>query len=335
MEGVLDSAATSTVGAPGDEEEMKSTGQKSHKRFLEATGNAVQATEIREIDWNIRGEAANAHMVPGAHSTLVSLCKFTDAGYVIMLHKDGAEIYDGEKTIIKVMQKAILRAYQCRKTGLWRISLRSKVENKNMDTVLWNRINPEEAVSHVFELPSTKETICYLHAAAGFPQRDTWIKAIRKGSYAMWPGLTVTAVNKFFPEADETQQGHMKGVRQGLRLTKETQSQDKDKDPAPVTKQNDIMIKTVDLKETIYTDQTEKFLYVSSKGNCYIMVAVHVDANAIYVEPMKNRTQEQFVETYERLVTRMRDDGLSIKKQVLDNEASAEYKRSIRQKAIE
>ena len=170
--------------------------------------------------------------------------------------------------------------------------MKSKVENENTDTILWNRINSKEVVSHVFELPSTKETICYLHIAAGFPQKDTWIKAIRKGNYVTWPGLTVTAVNKFFPEVDKTQQGHMKGVRQGLGSTKERKSQDKDNDPAPVSKQNDIMVKMVDLKETIYTDQTGKFPYVSSKGNCYIMVAVHVNANAIYVEPMKNKTQE-------------------------------------------
>ena len=104
---------------------------------------------------------------------------------------------------------------------------------------------------------------------------------------------------------------------------------------ARLAKQHDIMVKTVNLKETIYTNQTGKFPYVSSKGNRYIMVAVHVDANAMYMEPMKNRTQEQFVETYKKIITRMRDDSLSVKKQVLDNEASTEYKRAIQQKEIE
>eukprot|EP00957_Ditylum_brightwellii_P075240 5717677-Ditylum_brightwellii.AAC.1 len=46
----------------------------------------------------------------------------------------------------------------------------------------------------------------------------------------------------------------------------------------------------------IYTDQTEKFLVISSKGNRYIMVIYAYDANCILVEPMKNRTERYIVE---------------------------------------
>ena len=52
-----------------------------------------------------------------------------------------------------------------------------------------------------------------LHAAAGFPTKDLWIKAIKNGNYATWPGITVEAVNKHFPESVETQEGHMKKAK--------------------------------------------------------------------------------------------------------------------------
>ena len=53
-----------------------------------------------------------------------------DAGYVTVLDKEGAKIYDGEKTIIKVSEKAILDGYRD-KSGLWKILLREKVVNEN------------------------------------------------------------------------------------------------------------------------------------------------------------------------------------------------------------
>ena len=67
-----------------------------------------------------------------------------------------------------------------------------------------------EVVNNVYELPSTKKVIRFLHAALGFPTKATLTKAINKSNLAMFPGLTAENVNKFFPESDETQKGHMK-----------------------------------------------------------------------------------------------------------------------------
>ena len=63
--------------------------------------------------------------------------------------------------------------------------------------------------------------IKYLHAAAGYPTKETWVKLIKAGNYATWPGLSVKGVNKYYPETDEPPKGHMKGLRQGVRSTKE------------------------------------------------------------------------------------------------------------------
>ena len=42
-------------------------------------------------------------------------------------------------------------------------------------------------------------------------------------------------------------------------------------------------MKILDLKETIYTDQTGQFPFTSSKGNRYVMVAIHVGASYIFI----------------------------------------------------
>ena len=46
------------------------------------------------------------------------------------------------------------------------------------------------------------------------------LKAIQKFNYLSWSLINVKNVNKFFPESEETQKGHMIGQRQGVISTK-------------------------------------------------------------------------------------------------------------------
>jgi hypothetical protein len=62
--------------------------------------------------------------------------------------------------------------------------------------------------------------------------------------------------------------------------------------PLPPTKLNDIFMCMEDLNEEIHTDQTGAFPHTSQRGNHYIMVAVHLDANYIFTKPMKNRNDQ-------------------------------------------
>ena len=56
-----------------------------------------------------------------------------------------------------------------------------------------------ETINNVYELPSLAHTFRYLHAAAGFPTKSTWIKSIRNGNYLTWPLLAIYNVNRHFP----------------------------------------------------------------------------------------------------------------------------------------
>ena len=80
-----------------------------------------------------------------------------------------------------------------------------------------------ESINALSDLPSTKQTaLLWYHAAAGWPEKDTFIDAIRKGNYATWPGLTAKMMSRHYPESIETKKGHMKGARQGIQSTKTT-----------------------------------------------------------------------------------------------------------------
>ena len=80
--------------------------------------------------------------------------------------------------------------------------------------------SPEEAINNIYDFNSIECTIRYLHAAAGFPIKYTWIKSILNGKYLTWPLITVTNVHKHFPESEETQKGHMQNQRQGCNPPK-------------------------------------------------------------------------------------------------------------------
>ena len=65
------------------------------------------------------------------------------------------------------------------------------------------------------------------------------------------------------------------------------------------------------------------------------MVTIHLDANYIFVEPMRNQTKEEMIRAYKKTISRMRMAGLGIKKHTLDNKALEAFKQCIRQKQIE
>ena len=78
--------------------------------------------------------------------------------------------------------------------------------------------------------------------------------------------------------------------------------------------EHNVYVEVLDLKETIYTDQTGQLPFTSSKGNRYIMAAIHVDASYIFMEPMKNRTSGHMIETYQKIHGRMTAASLGVKK---------------------
>ena len=65
-----------------------------------------------------------------------------------------------------------------------------------------------------------EQTVRYLHAAAGHPTEDTWLKSIRKVNYNSWSLIDTKNVRKYFPESEKIQFGHMKGRRQGVQSTR-------------------------------------------------------------------------------------------------------------------
>jgi hypothetical protein len=132
----------------------------------------------------------------------------------------------------------------------------------------------------------------------------------------------------------------MKGQKKGVRSTKvkpaiEIKIKPGQEDAPPklvaIRMLNDIFIKIFELVETIHTDQTGAFPATSQRGYQYIMVGIHI-SNYIFCETMKNRTEGEMINTYQKMVDRMQLAGLGLKHHQLDNECSDNFKKCIRKK---
>ena len=123
----------------------------------------------------------------------------------------------------------MLRGWREDGEDLWRIPIVETVCKYNTDTILVNkpqtefspdRPEPSEAVHNVYKLKKQPEVVQYLHAAVEFPTKPTFLAAIKNKQYPEWPDLTVDAVQKHFPESEETHKGRGRKTPSVLRSTK-------------------------------------------------------------------------------------------------------------------
>ena len=152
-----------------------------------------------------------------------------------------------------------------------------------------------------YYLPSLEALVRYFHAAAGFPVRTTWIKAIKMGNYRTWPGLVMANATAYCPSSDETIKGHIVQSRQGVcsKKPKILQRQIPDTAPEeahlPTTRSREIHMHTVHISK-FYTDDTGRFPIKARSGNQYLMVDYHCDSKAIVVAPFKTRKDKHRLE---------------------------------------
>jgi hypothetical protein len=97
----------------------------------------------------------------------------------------------------------------------------------------------------------------------------------------------------------------------------------------PITTAYEAFFRIEDRSDSIHTNQTGAFPFTSQQGNRYIMVAIHLNEKNIFVEPMHNRSKEEIIRAYKKIINRMRLAGLGLKKYTLDNKALEAFNQCI------
>ena len=82
----------------------------------------------------------------------------------------------------------------------------------------------------------------------------------------------------------------------------------------------------------LYTDDKGRFPFDERSGNRYIMIAYHCDANLILAEHFSSRKDTHQLLAYNKIMQRLTENKLSVDLQIIYNEASEVYKRSIKTK---
>jgi hypothetical protein len=107
-------------------------------------------------------EAREAHILPGLKKSLLSVNKMAENGYTTIFHEgnEGVTIHKSGTLTIATSEPPVLRGSKPTGSILW--------------TVLTYGDKPKcEEANKVYNLPSTKEMIRYLHASAGQSVEDT------------------------------------------------------------------------------------------------------------------------------------------------------------------
>ena len=176
----------------------------------------------------------------------------------------------------------------------------------------------------VYNLPSKEEAVKWMHAFCGYPVKSTWIKSNKAGKYVGWKMLTKRNVYRYYPETSKTPKGHMDKSRKNVRYTKPKRT------PLEVPKTlalqghkaRDVYTRVYKVSNTVFSDQIGQLPTRSQQGNKYIMVMVEIDSNAILVEPIKNRNNEELTRAYISMMVKLRQAVIISKKHILYNEVS-------------
>jgi hypothetical protein len=152
--------------------------------------STLQVTSKTQLPFKqLSTEAREANILPGLTKSLMSINKIAENGNTTIFRPGNEEVTIHKKgTLTITMTKPhMLHGCKIRGAKLWTVSTPA------MD-------NEHKEIANAYNLPSVSQMIKYIHAVAGYPVKDTWIKVIKVGNYyTTWSGLMTSVACKHFP----------------------------------------------------------------------------------------------------------------------------------------
>ena len=182
MKLVIDSGATSNF-VP-EEMNLSRKGRSSKEVYL-PNNTKLQALYQTELPLEqLSKKAREANIILGLKTPLISVNKMAKEGYMTIFPpgEQGVTIHKPGTVSVATTEPPVLQRHKTKGAKLWMIT----TENSTV-----------ELANNVYNLPSISQMVRYLHAAAGFPIKEMWIKAIKAGNYNTWPTLTMSTVRLF------------------------------------------------------------------------------------------------------------------------------------------
>ena len=245
-------------------------------------------------------------------------------------------------------EKPILTGH-CTNNGLWTVKESQHKTNGQINLVTKDGTRLQQRM---------EDHIRFLHAACFSPVQSTWLQAIHNNNFITWPAITAKSIAKYFKKSPATVKGHLDQLRQNIQST-QPKATETNKSQTPTSQENRIsnlptdtdsapcqeqekthevytmVTDTVQPTNQTHSDLTGSFPHISSKGNKYLLIMYHVDANAILVEPLKSRHGPEIHRAHKTLFARFKKAGCKPKLHRLDNEASGDLKRYLHDESID
>ena len=332
-----------------------------------ATGNCKKSIAEDKFDLPLPPEACHYHVLAKGDikRPLLSVGKACDAGCNVWFDKNQCTFYKDGEELLTAIRDPVTSLYLLPRRAATTADIdahRNYGHRNCTDRTTCDDINvrdrncyathtansttpiglglPRQA-HNAYDIDSVPCLVQYLHACAGFPTHDTWIKAINRGYYLGWPGLTAARVRKFLPKSEITALGHLKQVRQGICSCTSKGEQRKDKPTDnPLTAEDvglhrNVIACSVATTGIFGTDQTGRFPVTSIGGHKYIFILYDVDTGYIHAVPIKTRNAAELVRAYDEAYTTLTQCGFSPRLHRIDNETSKELVKAIRNKRLD
>ena len=291
-----------------------------------ASGDTMKSTHKATIPLSphIDLTAQTGHILDSLQNgSLVSIGKLCDDNCIAIFTKNNVFITKNGVTLIK--------GHRTRPTGLYTIPCPQ----------------PKQYANSAVRNCTTKTDLArFLHGAAFSPTPSSFLRAIKRGHFNTWPGLTVSLITKYLPKAIfATSQGHLRGQQKNIRSTKTWVNNSPPpinvEDIAPSQEANNPsthnIFLTIDTKPFArsYSDQTGRFPVQSLRGNNYVFILYDYDSNAILAKAIPNRRGSTIKMAWEQIHKALQQNGYCPKLHIIDNECSEDIKASFRQHHVD
>eukprot|EP00804_Cyclotella_cryptica_P001131 CCRYP_008401-RA/>CCRYP_008401-RA protein AED:0.27 eAED:0.27 QI:0/0/0/1/0/0/4/0/702 len=310
QQAMLDSGASKTF--VNTHKGMELTGI-SDRVIVTTDGAEVPATNTALIPLPALSKGARqAIVVPGLkQKALLIVGMLADNGYttIFLPGQQGVDIYNDTDINISAARPPILQG--CRDhRGLWMVPMGDTQD-----------VSPGLDVAET-ALNRWSDFAC----GAGYPTKATLLTAAQRGNLVTFPGLTPENINRHFPESDETQKGHMRQTRQGVRSTKVI-----DEDAmlgAPIQPG----VKQFLTPPKRGCTPTKQAGFPSRQREDTNISWLQSNGNYIDAEPVKLRKAKELTNAYQKIFCRWKSTGVICPNwHILDNEAPEELKQAIRE----
>jgi hypothetical protein len=185
-----------------------------------ANGGTSNAKYVTQLPFcTLSAQSQQADTFQDFPTFLMSMGKILDDGTVSVFMKEDVNVFKEEDVLITCKGEPILIGIQDNQ-GQYRIPLMQQRGHRQPRRPSKQKQKALRHAHSVYDLPSTKQAIKWMHTICGYPVKSTWLKAIKAGNYVGWPMLTEPNVQKYYPKTTKTAKGHLNHTRKNVWSTK-------------------------------------------------------------------------------------------------------------------